>query len=173
MVKVILLDGKDMAACRKAADDRLRASARNFSWATKSPTTTQFKVEMVGVMAEYAFAIGWDQPMDDLVRVGRSPGATDFTINGYSIEVKSTYCPPERNPRMAISPDGKRSDLYVLAYSDIENEEVSFLGWARDDDFPTEPEYLPGWHNPTLSIPTRDLRPFRYERTMIGGVRGR
>lgn len=110
------------------------------------PMKDDLRANKMGLAGEFEFAWRFNSQVDMTLRPF-GDGGVDFTINGYTIDVKTAEKPwyllylEEKLPVVA--------DIYVLAGCNLEDKRTWLIGWAWGEDLERGEvkEFLRGYRN--------------------------
>ncbi len=130
-ILVVTLGKEHAADARKIATQRNNKKA---AWDKKfSDNHTSFDIHYMSALAEVAweYLVGWSVDREE--RLGGDRGV-DFTNEGRTYELKARDATGFPNPDLLVRLDYARADRFLLAEVDVENIQVSFIGWCTKEE---------------------------------------
>lgn len=152
----IELDSSEMVVVHLLASMRHAMNRSHSVNNSKIGPQSDHQTDLDGLLAEFAFC-KWKNLWPDMSISPRSGGA-DCVVNGRTVDIKSTRRIDGR--LLAVtSKNVKHSDIYVLAI--IQDNKVTFPGWAFSDELLDESNLIDLGHGPTYAMSQSRLRPFK------------
>lgn len=111
--------------------------------------------ELVGLSAERAWTDAFGGSVDLELRP-RGDKGHDFTLNGYTVDVKGA----RRSHRLLVKAGKKKyADIFVLAHYDDETENAKLVGWAWNEEVLAKTPKDSGFGIVNYEVPARELHP--------------
>jgi len=148
---------RDRRLSTQSVDALAEARTRIHDDTTRSTIQVLPDRDIIGVLAEDAFERLSGLPMDRRAKKSGDDGADFLTAGGLRVDIKAT---PEPNGRLMVKMQrAGKAHIYVLAIVNRETRQVTFKGWAYQNDFAPEKKHEKHHGVTFCAIEQKDLRP--------------
>lgn len=156
LMQTITLDAGEMAVASVLAAMRHGINRGHQVKNSKVGPQSDYETDLDGLVAEIAFC-RWKNICPDMTVKPRAGGA-DCIVDGRKVDIKATR---RKDGRLlaVVSKSVSDVELYVLAI--VNNNEVTFAGWASAKELLQPTNIIDLGHGPTYAMDQADLRPFK------------
>lgn len=153
---VITLDAGEMAVANVLAAMRQGINRGSGVNNAKVGPQSDFLTDLDGLVAEIAFCKFKNVCLDMTVQP-RSKGA-DCIVDGRRIDIKATR---RSNGRLLAVPSKTTQDTDIFVLAIVDNNVVTFAGWAWAKDLLNDVNLIDLGHGPTYALDQDNLKPFK------------
>jgi hypothetical protein len=154
-MKIVKLDPDELAVCNLIGTNRSLIARASRVKDAKVGKQDGAKADIMGVMAEYAFAKEFNV-FPDLGLVPRS-GSADGEYKGFSYDIKSTHY--KTGKLLCTQKDNPDVDIYILAI--VSEPTVNLVGWAFKSELVKEQNLTNLGHGFGYALTQSELRKFK------------
>jgi hypothetical protein len=157
--KVVELDAGEMAVVTMLAAMRHSCNRKHNVSNSRIGPQSDHITDLDGLIAEFAFC-KWKNIYPDLTINPRS-GGSDCVINKKRVDIKTTRY---KQGRLLATISKKPTDVDVYILSIIEDNKVTFVGWAMSDELLQQSNIVDLGHGKSYALAQSQLRQFNFSQ---------